>query len=375
MAHIGGFISAPIKLASLISDRFESRRKVQQAKPQVGLLASSLVLLVACSQLALAQASNQQLRHKTHYLDMVPSSHFNYKEGRQMRDPDDQQLAPVAPQPAEPEAVIFKRSSALLSAPSGSAQLLSNKLLAQQHHHQPVGSHYSQLVSSSLQQQPSSVAISRRSSAPESAGRSVDQFAELLGAAESAIGYQHYHSGQQQQPASEQELQEKQHIQYHNQLVERSPPLGATGAAATTGAKCHKRTLNFCASVLPFNTTTFPNIIGDTNRFEVKRSLPFFGFLAKSSCNKRLDELLCLLLEPPCSPQTGLALPPCKKFCRLALEGCNEYIPATLALSSVFDCRQYPDSNEPGVCVNLAQGNKCAQDEFKCPDNTCIARK
>ena len=157
-------------------------------------------------------------------------------------------------------------------------------------------------------------------------------------------------------------MRQKQHIQYHDQWP-------------SMAGKCHKRTLNFCASVLPFNTTTFPNIIGDTNRFEVKRSLPFFGFLAKSSCNKRLDELLCLLLEPPCSANSGLALPPCKKFCRLALEGCNEYIPATLAMSSVFDCRQYPDSNDPSVCINLAQGSKCAADEFKCPDKTCIPRK
>jgi len=157
-------------------------------------------------------------------------------------------------------------------------------------------------------------------------------------------------------------LRQKQHIQYHDQW----PSLAG---------KCHKRTLNFCASVLPFNTTTFPNIIGDTNRFEVKRSLPFFGFLAKSSCNRRLDELLCLLLEPPCNPSSGNAIPPCKKFCRLALEGCNEYIPATLALSSVFDCRQYPDSSDPNVCVNLAQGSKCSSDEFKCPDKTCIPRK
>lgn len=154
-------------------------------------------------------------------------------------------------------------------------------------------------------------------------------------------------------------MRQKQHIQYHDQWP-------------SMAGKCRKRTLNFCASVLPFNSTTFPNIIGDTNRFEVKRSLPFFGFLAKSSCNKRLDELLCLLLEPPCAQSTGTVIPPCKKFCRLALEGCGEYIPATLAMSSVFDCRQYPDSSDPSVCINLASGSRCAPDEFKCPDKTCI---
>ncbi|KAG9510198.1 Low-density lipoprotein receptor-related protein 1, partial [Fragariocoptes setiger] len=156
-------------------------------------------------------------------------------------------------------------------------------------------------------------------------------------------------------------INERQIIQYHDQWP-------------AMAGKCHKRTLNFCARVLPFNTTVFPNIIGDTNRFEVKRSLPFFGFIARSQCNKRLDQLLCMLLEPPCHPETNRAVPPCKKFCRVALEGCAEYIPATLALSSVFDCRRYPDSNDPDVCVNLARGNTCAHDEFKCPDKTCIPR-
>lgn len=140
----------------------------------------------------------------------------------------------------------------------------------------------------------------------------------------------------------------------------------------TPRAECRKRRLNMCKGHVPFNSTVFPNIIGDENEADANRSIPFFNLIAKSGCNKRLKQLLCTFLEPPC--HNGRPIPPCKKFCRVALEGCAEYIPATLELSSVFDCRQYPDSTDPSVCVNLAMGNGCAADEFHCPDKSCIPK-
>lgn len=137
-------------------------------------------------------------------------------------------------------------------------------------------------------------------------------------------------------------------------------------------SECRRRVLPMCARTVPFNSTTYPNLIGDQNEFEARRSLPFFNLIARSNCNRRLKQLLCVLLEPPC--HDGRALPPCKKFCRVALEGCAEHIPATLELSSVFDCRQYPDSTDPHTCVNLAIGRTCASDEYQCPDKSCIPR-
>lgn len=336
------------------------------------------------------------LRHKTHYMNINPSTHFQYNEGRQstslsnQRSPmqirerslaidgrqDEQQRQQVDNQQQQQHFAshIYKRSSALLSSShypplvsSIQAPLmnpLSRRMMSEAAHSRWTspqmiinneqsqasnGDELVDLISSSSNNAPSNAAETELSS---SSGYSILSTAGLPA-----------HQQLKKREHDEAELlRQKQHIQYHDQWP-------------SMAGKCHKRTLNFCASVLPFNTTTFPNIIGDTNRFEVKRSLPFFGFLAKSSCNKRLDELLCLLLEPPCSVQSGVAIPPCKKFCRLALEGCNEYIPATLAMSSVFDCRQYPDSNDPSVCINLAQGSKCSADEFKCPDKTCIPRK
>lgn len=82
--------------------------------------------------------------------------------------------------------------------------------------------------------------------------------------------------------------------------------------------ECRKRRLRMCQSHTPYNSTVFPNIIGDKSEADVNQSIPFFNLLAKSGCNKRLRQLLCTFLEPPC--HNGRAIPPCKKFCRVALE-------------------------------------------------------
>lgn len=489
MADIGGFISAPIKLAAIISDlrltgqvtesvddarsssrvkrkcqlinknsnsnnnnkntnndneRFK-RRKTNKAYFKSHLCSAKLaafgllpllflliILLISTStcQTKLIMANNNNnnqvgadlIRHHTHYMNIVPSTHFHYKEGRQLSLKDDnyqpalnkQDLGGSGDQveersdtikqhhnhqqePTHLNSHIYKRSSALISSSTGAhypplvgtMQLvnrlnpLSRRMMSEAAHTRwtsprMVQPPNEQLLNAQLEEQQLAADSLTLHHHFQNANHLQNQ-TDLMQAEPSTSNHVLFVNSNQnsnQRPTSlvaaqetrnkheeaELLLRQKQHIQYHDQWP-------------SMAGKCHKRTLNFCASVLPFNTTTFPNIIGDTNRFEVKRSLPFFGFLAKSSCNKRLDELLCLLLEPPCGVQSGLAIPPCKKFCRLALEGCNEYIPATLAMSSVFDCRQYPDSNDPNVCINLAQGSKCAADEFKCPDKTCIPRK
>ncbi|RWS26109.1 atrial natriuretic peptide-converting enzyme-like protein, partial [Leptotrombidium deliense] len=136
--------------------------------------------------------------------------------------------------------------------------------------------------------------------------------------------------------------------------------------------RCQKRSLAMCSGQVPYNATVYPNFIGDNNELEASRSLPYYNYIAKSKCNRRIKQLLCTFLEPPCAD--GRPIPPCKKFCRIALEGCAEYVPATLELSAAFDCRRYPDSSDPNVCVNLAMGKGCAADEFQCPDKSCIPR-
>ncbi|KAH8021883.1 hypothetical protein HPB51_018732 [Rhipicephalus microplus] len=140
-------------------------------------------------------------------------------------------------------------------------------------------------------------------------------------------------------------------------------------------AVCRPRQLSLCDDVLPYNSTLLPNLVGDRDRVSLDRTLLFFALMLKTECNPRLKQLLCSLLEPPC--RGGRTLLPCRKFCKVATENCQKLIPATLALSRVFDCRRYPDSDSPGVCLNLARSASrgaskvCSHEEFRC-DYRCI---
>ncbi|KAK8763470.1 hypothetical protein V5799_033921 [Amblyomma americanum] len=138
-------------------------------------------------------------------------------------------------------------------------------------------------------------------------------------------------------------------------------------------AVCRPRQLSLCDDVLPYNSTLLPNLVGDRDRVSLDRTLLFFALMLKTECNPRLKQLLCALLEPPC--RGGRTLLPCRKFCKVATENCQKLIPATLALSRVFDCRRYPDSDSPGVCLNLARSASCMRQEHQCPDLTCIPKQ
>ncbi|XP_076354985.1 uncharacterized protein LOC143249294 isoform X2 [Tachypleus tridentatus] len=135
---------------------------------------------------------------------------------------------------------------------------------------------------------------------------------------------------------------------------------------------CRDRRYAFCDDTLPYNTTILPNVVGDTSYDEVNRSLPYFEFILRSECNFRIKQLVCAILEPECKNNRPVA--PCRKFCRVATQGCEEYILAALELSQVFQCQKYPDSNNPNVCVNLAQ-KVCLSGEFQCPDKACIPKR
>lgn len=52
-------------------------------------------------------------------------------------------------------------------------------------------------------------------------------------------------------------------------------------------------------------------------------------------------------------------------------DDCKDFILDTLPLSKIFDCRRYPDWDESQDCVNLSKNN-CRDEEYKCPDGTCI---
>lgn len=143
-------------------------------------------------------------------------------------------------------------------------------------------------------------------------------------------------------------------------------------------SQCIRRQLPFCRGVLPYSETILPNWVGDTTESERNFSVPYFEIIAESECHPRVQQYACAVLEPPCRG-SGISLPPCRQFCRAIAEDCSSYVLSALTLASVLDCDQFPQSNDPDVCLNLASTTpegECLPNEYRCSsDNTCIPER
>lgn len=151
-----------------------------------------------------------------------------------------------------------------------------------------------------------------------------------------------------------------------------------TAVGAAPGNQCIKRDLEFCRGVLPYSETVLPNWVGDVNEVERNLSVPYFGIISETECHERIQQYACAVLEPPCRGN-GISLPPCRQFCRAIAEDCKKYVLPTLHINRVFDCEQFPQSNDPNVCLNLASTTpegECLDGEYRCSrDNTCIPER
>lgn len=161
-----------------------------------------------------------------------------------------------------------------------------------------------------------------------------------------------------------------------NEAVVNAAPAPAPGTASSN--QCIKRDLEFCRGVLPYSETALPNLVGDINEVQRNLSVPYFDILTETECNERIQQYACAVLEPPCRGN-GISLPPCRQFCRAIAEDCGKYVLAAAHISRVFDCDQFPQSNDPSVCLNLASTTpegECLDGEYRClKDNTCIPER
>ncbi|XP_046459378.1 flocculation protein FLO11-like isoform X1 [Daphnia pulex] len=160
--------------------------------------------------------------------------------------------------------------------------------------------------------------------------------------------------------------------------TEQFPSIVSVPSVIPVEPECIRRQLPFCRGVLPYSETILPNWVGDNTEAERNFSVPYFEIIAESECHPRVQQYACAVLEPPCRG-SGISLPPCRQFCRAIAEDCSSYVLSALTLASVLDCDQFPQSNDPDVCLNLASTTpegECLPNEYRCnSDNTCIPER
>ncbi|XP_070387527.1 atrial natriuretic peptide-converting enzyme-like isoform X2 [Dermacentor albipictus] len=117
----------------------------------------------------------------------------------------------------------------------------------------------------------------------------------------------------------------------------------STTERPATAAHCEPIALDHCRVSLSYNSTTYPNAVGHITARDVRRDSVAYRQLADSECHPLAGELVCRLLQPPC---TGVL--PCRAFCQEFWSSCQRQLPPSVAAR--IDCDRLPVYSGPGSC-------------------------
>ncbi|XP_045785110.1 atrial natriuretic peptide-converting enzyme isoform X1 [Maniola jurtina] len=118
--------------------------------------------------------------------------------------------------------------------------------------------------------------------------------------------------------------------------------------------ECSPLTLTLC-SHLPYNITTYPNLVGHSSKEAMLRDLVAFrelldaecSYLAQLSTLTVTTDFVCQMLQPRCDEDRLVR--PCHAYCRAFHAGCGARLPDRLRPH--FDCSRFPDYFGPGSCL------------------------
>ncbi|XP_024945636.1 atrial natriuretic peptide-converting enzyme isoform X2 [Cephus cinctus] len=113
--------------------------------------------------------------------------------------------------------------------------------------------------------------------------------------------------------------------------------------------RCTKLELPYCKH-LPYNVTSYPNILGHKSLLDVQNDVIAFRELVDAECYRMAYEFVCQVLQPAClpgEPEDVLHLP-CRSFCREFWAGCGSRLPARI--KDALDCSNFPEYADQGTC-------------------------
>ncbi|XP_041977269.1 atrial natriuretic peptide-converting enzyme [Aricia agestis] len=110
--------------------------------------------------------------------------------------------------------------------------------------------------------------------------------------------------------------------------------------------ECSPLTLPLC-SRLPYNTTTYPNLVGHSSQDAILKDLVAFRELLDAECSDLAQDFVCQMLQPRCDSDRLVS--PCRSYCRAFHAGCGSRLPERLRPH--FDCARFPEYFGPGSCA------------------------
>lgn len=113
--------------------------------------------------------------------------------------------------------------------------------------------------------------------------------------------------------------------------------------------RCSPLELSYCKN-LPYNITSYPNLIGHKSLQEVEDDVIAFRELVDSECYRLAYDFVCQALQPACSPREfeDVLHLPCRSFCKEFWSGCGSRLPEKLR--QALDCSNFPEYADYGSC-------------------------
>ncbi|KAE8738333.1 hypothetical protein FOCC_FOCC016186 [Frankliniella occidentalis] len=150
------------------------------------------------------------------------------------------------------------------------------------------------------------------------------------------------------------------------------PRTSTTPATTTTTEpppprRCAPVELDYCRRGLPYNATSYPNVLGHKDYAALREDVIAFRELVDAECYRLAFEFVCQALQPECVPRPGLMrgpqvpamqqplvedlmVPPCRSFCRDFMAGCGSRVPQRFR--EALQCSRFPEYSGPGSCAD-----------------------
>ncbi|XP_074601208.1 atrial natriuretic peptide-converting enzyme isoform X2 [Brevipalpus obovatus] len=131
---------------------------------------------------------------------------------------------------------------------------------------------------------------------------------------------------------------------------------GLSTEATPPPRRCARIGLPFC-SVLPYNYTSYPNIVGHWNVSSLEEDFVSFRQIVDAECYPLAREFVCRLVQPECEEDTMIW--PCRDFCEDFYRSCKDWIPKKWA--SKMKCKRFPAKD--GVLDETNDGDEEYEDD------------
>jgi len=115
---------------------------------------------------------------------------------------------------------------------------------------------------------------------------------------------------------------------------------GLTTEATPPPRRCSSIALKYC-SILSYNHTSYPNIIGHWNLTSLEEDFIYYRQIVDAECYSMAREFICRLLQPECEQDEMIW--PCKQFCFDFKKSCKAWIPAKIMKN--IDCASFPSED------------------------------